>query len=234
MGFSISLLVPMLVGALLNLDKQVFGPFMVGRPLVVGFVLGLVSGELACGMWLGLSAELLWLATMPLGGQLTPNPGLAVTAAFLGWLMSDAGHMLGADQREAGLVLAFFTVPCWARIFTVIDTISRKVAVVQLNQALDRLEAGREPHLFWRNLRGLVVTLGCSLGALAVAALVTGFLLEFLMGLNYNVVLFNSFQFLFIFIPFLGLFGMAVFLDSKIMNLYVYGILAGLLALSTV
>ena len=234
MGFYLSLLAPMLVGALLNLDKQVFGPFMVGRPLVVGFAIGLVSGELASGMWLGLSAELLWLATMPLGGQLTPNPGLAVTAAFLGWLISSSGHMAGSDHREAGLVLSFFTVPCWARVFTVIDKISRNVAVTQLNRALESLEANKEPHLFWRNLSGLGVTLVCSLGALAVAALVTGFCLQFFMGFNLSTVLFKSFHFLFIFIPFLGLLGMAVFLDSKIINLYIYGILAGLLALSTV
>ncbi|MDL2227209.1 PTS sugar transporter subunit IIC, partial [Deltaproteobacteria bacterium OttesenSCG-928-M10] len=82
MSIYLNLLIPIIVGVFLNLDKQVFGPFMVGRPLVTGFIIGLITGETAFGTWMGLSAELLWLATMPLGGQLTPNAGLAVTAAL--------------------------------------------------------------------------------------------------------------------------------------------------------
>ncbi len=231
--FPTTVLASILVGAVLNLDKQAFGPFMVGRPLVVGMIIGLIAGELRFGTWMGLSAELLWLAALPLGGQLTPHAGLAVTAALTAWLGSGFAPAGGAYQTEAGLVISFLTLPFWARAFTVIDRITRRLALPQVARARADLEAGREPRLFRRNLNGLWTTLGCSLAALAAAVTVNGFLLRAVMRLAPETVLLNLGA-LFTFIPFLGLLGLAVFLDFKAVNFYIYGLLASLLALSAV
>lgn len=227
------LLAPILVGALLNLDKQVCGPLMVSRPLVAGFAIGWLTGELRYGVWMGLSAELLWLAALPLGGQLTPHAGLAVSGALIAWVGSPFVPALGAHQTEAGLVISFLTIPGWARAFTLIDTVGRRLVPAELEKARADLAAGRDPRFFSRNLRGLWIALGLSLGALLVAVLVNGLLLHLAVRLAPDLVLLNL-GFLFAVIPFLGLLGMAVFLEAKTLNLYFYGLLASLLALSAV
>lgn len=228
-----ALLTPIILGAFLNLDKHVFGPFMVGRPLVIGFTIGLASGEIEAGLWLGLSAELLWLATLPLGGQLTPNSSLAVTAAFTAWLANGTNLPGAVDTYpgEAGLVLAFLTIPFWARAFTVIDKICRSRVEQQLIQARARLEAGHNPDFFLRNLKGGLTTFFYSLVALLIAVGLNSLILYAALQLIPDFILFNS-GFIFAFIPFLGLLGMAVFLEAKSFNLYLYSLLATLLALS--
>ncbi len=222
---------PILAGALLNLDKQVCGPLMVSRPLVTGFAIGWLTGELRYGIWMGLSAELLWLATLPLGGQLTPHAGLAVSAALIAWVGSPFAPAVGAHQTEAGLVISFLTIPLWARVFTLIDTLGRRLAPAQVDQARADLAAGRDPRFFSRNLRGLWIALGLSLAGLLAAAAVNSLLLGLAVRLAPDLVLLNL-GFLFAVIPFLGLLGMAVFLEAKTLNLYLYGLLASLLALS--
>jgi mannose/fructose/N-acetylgalactosamine-specific phosphotransferase system component IIC len=235
-------LLPIAVGALLNLDKQVMGPFMVGRPLMTGFVIGWLTGEPGYGVWMGLSAELLWLAAMPLGGQLTPNAGLAVTAALIAWTGSTftpAGEAfalaVGVHHTEAGLVISFLTVPLWARAFMLIDTVSRRLAPAQLEAARADLAEGRDPRFFRRNLRGLWITLGLSLAALLLAVPVNSLLLHLvadrlgppdMVTLNLGV--------LFLAIPFLGLLGMAVFLEGQARLFYVCGIAVSVMTLAAV
>ena len=231
MLLSSHIIVPILVGAFLNLDKQDFGHFMIGRPLVVGFVLGALTGELRFGIWMGLSAELLWLAAMPLGGQLTPNAGLAVSAALTAWVGSGFGPAVGSYQIEAGLVLSFLTVPVWAILFTFLDQAERALARPRLTRALTDLAEGRDPLFFRRNLYGLGVTLGLSLAALTLAVLVNTLFLRLVVRLASDALLMNL-RVLFTFIPFLGLLGMAVSLDKKTFNYFLGGILASLLTLS--
>ena len=231
--FSSNAIAMILVAALLNLDKQVLGPFMLGRPLVAGFIMGLLSGELAAGVWMGLSVELLWLAAMPLGGQLTPNAGLAVSAALIALFGSSFAPAVGSYQTQAGQVVAFLTVPFWAWAFTWIDKISRRLVPPQLAQARADLAEGRDPQFFRRNLYGLWSTLGFSLLALGLAVAGNSGLLNLVVRLAPDIVLLNL-DSLFTFIPFLGLLGMAVFLETKTVNFYIGGLLASLLALSAV
>lgn len=234
MFFSSSqLMVPILAGALLSLDKQVFGPFMLGRPLVTGFVLGLVTGEIGYGIWLGLSVELLWLATLPLGGQLIPNAGLAVTAAFTAWVFSGFGPAVGSYLPTAGLVVSFLTVPAWAKTFTYIDYYCRRLVICQLRGAEADLAAGRDPGFFARNFWGLIVHFGLSLLSLIVAVALNSILLQGIIRLSPEIVLLNL-GFLYRLIPFMGLLGMAVFLEHKTFPFYLAGLGASLLAISAV
>lgn len=234
MFLSTAYICPIVIVALLNLDKQVFGPFMLGRPLVVGFVVGASTGAAAYGTWMGLSVELLWLAAMPLGGQLTPNAGLAVGAAVIAWVFSGFGPAVGSFQTEAGLVVSFLTVPLWARIFAQIDKFCRRHVPSQLARIRADLAQGHEPHLFQRNLYGLWWTLGLSILAVTGAAVVNSLILDLVAWRAPEVVLINLGG-LFHFIPFLGLLGMAVsFLETKTLTIYFGGLLVGLLVLSAV
>ena len=229
-----NLLIPIMTGVLLNLDKQVFGPFMVGRPLVTGFVIGFVTGEMAFGVWMGLSVELLWLATMPLGGQVTPNAGLAVTAVLIAWINSSFAPAVGAYPSEAGLVVSFLTIPPWAIAFTLIDKGVRRLVLSQLVYIRADLVQGREPRLFQRNLLGLFATLLFSLIAVIIAVAVNSQILHLVLRLAPEFILVNL-RFVYNLIPFLGLLGMAVaYLEKSTFTFYLASLLVSLLAISAV
>lgn len=239
MFFSSILIAPIIVGAILNLDRQVFGNFMIGRPLMAGFVIGFMTGELNYGVWMGISVELLWLAVLPLGGQLTPNAGMAVSASLIAWIGSSFAPAVGAyDETHAGLVISFITVPFWAWSFTFLDKICRRFAASQLAAARQDLADGLEPNFFGRNISGLWLTFACSLAGILVAVVVNTAILHLTASwapvfVTLDTLLLNL-TFLFTFVQFLGLLGMAVFLEAKIFPFYLGGLLASLLAISAV
>jgi mannose/fructose/N-acetylgalactosamine-specific phosphotransferase system component IIC len=226
-----------LVGALLNLDRQAFGSFMLNRPLVAGLVLGLAAGRVDFGVWLGLSVELLWLAVLPLGGQIIPNAGLAVSAAFIAWEQS--GYAPATDMwtvnwlDQAALVIAFLTVPVWARVMGLIDLLCRRLVPPVLARIRADLDGDREPHFLRRNLYGLFINLALSGAVLAAVALAGTQIIRAAVTFTPQSVLLNL-GFIFKFLPFMGLLGMAVFLESRSFPFYLGGLLASLLALSAV
>ena len=240
MPFSPSLLADfsslVLLGAFLSLDRQACGPFMLGRPLVTGLFLGLAVGRVDLGVWMGLSAELLWLATLPLGGQIIPNSSLAVSAAFIAWEKSGLAPAEGRDAiigAEATLVIAFMTVPVWAKAMSLIDLGCRRLIPPILALARADLDRGREPHFMRRNLYGLFFQLALSGAVLAVAAQINIQVIRAAVGLAPHDIL-TTLAFLFDILPFMGLLGMAVFLEPRSFPFYLGGLLASLLALSAV
>ncbi|MDR2934385.1 MAG: PTS sugar transporter subunit IIC [Candidatus Adiutrix sp.] len=240
MPFSPSLLAafPGLVflGAVLNIDRQVCGPFMLGRPLVTGLVLGLAVGRVDFGVWMGLSAELLWLAALPLGGQITPNASLAVSAAFIAWAKS--GHASAppleavGDPGQASLVIAFLTVPVWAKAMGLIDLVCRRLMPPILSRVRADLAGDREPHFMRRNLYGLFINLALSGAVLAAAAFINIQVVGAAVDFASRAVLLKL-CFIFNLMPFVGLLGMAVFLEQRSFPFYLGGLLASLLALSS-
>ncbi len=213
---------PILLGAVLNLDRQVFGTFTLSRPLMTGFLVGLAIGGLRYGLWMGLSVELLWLASMPLGGQVVPNAGLAVSAVLIAWAGSSFAFGLGAPQAEAGLVLSFLSVPLWAWVFTFIDRGARRLALGQVAGAEKDLAEGRDPRFFRRNFSGVAAAFLFSLPALVLAVMGNMLLLNLAVRWSSGLIIFNL-GFLFPFVPFLGLMAMAVFLEAKTLNFYLGG-----------
>jgi mannose/fructose/N-acetylgalactosamine-specific phosphotransferase system component IIC len=209
---------------------------MLGRPLVAGLILGLAAGQAGFGVWMGLSAELLWLAALPLGGQITPNACLAVSAAFIAWVKSGcatASALETAGGVQATLVIAFLTVPVWAKAMGLIDLGCRRLIPPVLVRAQADLAGDREPHFMRRNIYGLLVNLALSGAVLALAALINIQVIRAAAGFAPGAVLFNL-GFIFHLLPFVGLLGMAVFLESRVFPFYLGGLLASLLALSAV
>jgi len=225
------------LGALLNLDRQVCGPFMLGRPLVTGLVLGLAAGRVDSGVWMGLSAELLWLAALPLGGQITPNASLAVSAAFIAWEKSGYASASALEAAggpsQAALVIAFLTVPVWAKAMSLIDLACRRLMPPVLDRVRADLAGDREPHFMRRNLRGLFLNLALSAAVLAAAAFMNMQVVRAVAGFASPALLLNL-GFIFKLVPFVGLLGMAVFLERRFFPIYLGGLLASLLALSAV
>ncbi|MEW5766618.1 MAG: PTS sugar transporter subunit IIC [bacterium] len=73
------------VGGVLNLDTTLAGQTMVSRPLVsssiTGAMLGIILKDFSQGFFVGLGIgallELIWIATLPVGGSIPPNSTLA-------------------------------------------------------------------------------------------------------------------------------------------------------------
>lgn len=89
-------------GALLWLDRVFLFQFMVSRPIILSPILGFILGDVAIGLIIGASLELLWLNAPPVGAYL-PNDetfcaAVATPAAFV------AAHYMN-DAAAAGLAL---------------------------------------------------------------------------------------------------------------------------------
>lgn len=69
------------LGGLLGLDGTSVGQFMVSRPLVVGFLAGLVAGEPLRGTVVGMMLELYLLVSVPSGGARFPEASTATVVA---------------------------------------------------------------------------------------------------------------------------------------------------------
>ena len=86
----LSVIISVMVGALIWLDRVYVFQFMINRPIVLCSILGLIMGNINIGLLLGASLELLWLNAPPVGAYL-PNDDsfcaivatpVAVLAAF--------------------------------------------------------------------------------------------------------------------------------------------------------
>jgi len=69
--------------ALLEADTVHVGQWMISRPILLGPLLGLVCGELAVGVALGVLCELLTLEAPPVGAAMPINGAVAVGCAVL-------------------------------------------------------------------------------------------------------------------------------------------------------
>jgi len=72
--------------ALMELDTTYVGQFLISRPLVVGSVMGLLTGNLFLGLQIGVFTELIYLDFIPIGGVVPPSgaisAGLGVLCAY--------------------------------------------------------------------------------------------------------------------------------------------------------
>jgi PTS system mannose-specific IIC component len=141
---------------------------MISRPLVTGWLLGLLSGQPKAGLFLGLSTELLWLAKPPLGGLLTPNGGLAVSAAFLAYLGADQARI--SPNQTAILALAWLFVIPLAYLAAYMETLTRKLSCRKASKVEKSLFSSEKAPLFmWHNLQGLIQAFMAGLVFIAIS-----------------------------------------------------------------
>lgn len=58
-----------LAGAIILLDKWTFGEFGISQPIVSCPLLGILFGDFGTGMFLGTALQLVWIESLPLGGE---------------------------------------------------------------------------------------------------------------------------------------------------------------------
>lgn len=94
--------------AALELDAALVAQTLVSRPLVVGILLGALSGAPQSGALLGASFELLSLVDLPVGGRLTWSAPVAAGAAALLAGQGSAVAVCLAGGIAAGLIHSRF------------------------------------------------------------------------------------------------------------------------------
>ncbi|MDR2405973.1 MAG: hypothetical protein LBE27_06350 [Deltaproteobacteria bacterium] len=228
-----ALILPLLAGALINLDRRAFAQTMVSRPLPTGAIVGYLAGLPLQGLSLGLWSELLWFWTLPVGGTHTPNPGIAVSAALISLkLFSFFPHR--GIPLDALLPIAFLLVPIIGYSFILVDKLNRIQAertLHGLEQALEGVSPPPEGISFFRaNLQGLVQTFTASLAFLVLGSLLMYLVLSLFAITLPGTIWGTSLKFA-PYAPLIPFLGIAASLSRGALPPYLLGLLTGLVAL---
>ena len=95
-----------LLGGVLGLDVVCFPQMMVSRPLVAATLAGAFVGDPAMGIFVGVTLELIALATLPFGASRYPEWG---SAAVVGGAIAGALHAERAGALSIGVLAALAT-----------------------------------------------------------------------------------------------------------------------------
>jgi mannose/fructose/N-acetylgalactosamine-specific phosphotransferase system component IIC len=71
------------VVALLELDTTYIGQILISRPVIVGAVLGSLTGNFFLGLHLGIFTELIYLDFIPIGGVVPPSGAISTGTSVL-------------------------------------------------------------------------------------------------------------------------------------------------------
>jgi len=95
-----------MLGGLLGLDVVCFPQMMISRPLVGATLAGAFVGDTATGMLVGVTLELIALATLPFGASRYPEWG---SAGVVGGAIAAALHMEPAGTITVGVLATLAT-----------------------------------------------------------------------------------------------------------------------------
>jgi len=139
-----------LIGGLVDLDSTATWQFMISQPVVAapltGLFLGVVAGEMAAGLKLGLMVgtilQLVWIEQLPLGMNVPPDAALAsVLSVALGFL---AGQQFDTyAEREDCHTLALLVAVGLGLLGRSMDIWIRKLNTAVDSWVMRKVEAGQ-------------------------------------------------------------------------------------------
>ena len=147
--------------ALVELDSNCFGQFMVSRPIVLGPLLGFVLGDIPSDVWMGVALEMLTLDTLPVGGHLALNPAVAIGAALL--FVSEPYSVMSEAAFPAGL--------CIGSLHRRLEAPLRQFRCRYSHEADEQVRRGRAPALGRMVLSSMVLQAAMTLVILLVAVI---------------------------------------------------------------
>ena len=100
--------------ALLELDTTYVGQILISRPLIVGTLLGALTGNLFLGLQMGIFTELLYIDYLPIGGVVPPSGAISASIAIL------MNRFFAMD-----IYFAFFVGVVCGQIFTFVERFLR-------------------------------------------------------------------------------------------------------------
>jgi mannose/fructose/N-acetylgalactosamine-specific phosphotransferase system component IIC len=101
----LTLLLLSLLGGLLALDATSLGQFMLSRPLIAAGLAGMIAGNPAGGIVVGVLLEAIHLAVLPVGAARYPEAGPAAVAA--------AGAYAGTTSSQVALLASVVFMLAW-------------------------------------------------------------------------------------------------------------------------
>ena len=129
-----NLLIASVLGGIFVSDATAFGQFMFSRPIFCGPVIGLITGDVRTGLYVGMIMELLWISVVPLGSEVPPDSSVVSTsAAYIG-----AGS--GGD-RGFVVFLILALVPLGI-LFKRVDMLHREFNVYFAHKTEEKLTEG--------------------------------------------------------------------------------------------
>jgi mannose/fructose/N-acetylgalactosamine-specific phosphotransferase system component IIC len=217
----------LVLAALLNLERRAFAQSMLSRPLVTGTIIGLALGNLEQGLLLGLWSELLWLWQLPVGGDYTPNCGIAVSVGLISTNLSTTYLELVPPNRPL-LMVAFFLIPVISHLAIYLDkftrTLSRNLSIVLEN----KLALGDKVNFPLLNLWGVFHTFWVALLFLIVMVALTC-LFYYWLGQILPDLAWAPFQKFYPYAPVVGLLGVGASLARPAYRPYILGLGCGFL-----
>ncbi len=69
--------------SLLELDTTYVGQLLISRPLIIGSILGALTGNLFLGLQVGIFTELIYIDYLPIGGVVPPSGAITAAVAIL-------------------------------------------------------------------------------------------------------------------------------------------------------
>lgn len=153
----LSVMMVALFGGFVAADETACGQFMISRPLVAGFVTGLLTGNPLTGCALGALFELLYIDVLPAGGSRFPSAGLAAVAAV------SVFSYLGIDRLpDAGgfIPVLFLVSALTATVSGLLVVRERKVNTRLLGIAVKAVREGDFGRMERAHLSGILFSLG--------------------------------------------------------------------------
>jgi PTS system mannose-specific IIC component len=127
-----------LLGGLILLDKWALGEFGISQPLVACPLIGLIFGDFATGLSLGIALELVWIAGLPLGGKVLPDGQAAGVVAMASYIL---GRSWTTPERLLFASLLFAALASLLGGYT--DVVVRRFNSNLFRRAMNQPSAGR-------------------------------------------------------------------------------------------
>lgn len=77
-----SIIISIIIGSILWLDRTFLFQLMVSRPVIIGCILGFIMKDIATGLLVGVSLELLWLNAPPVGAHIPQDNSFCAIVAI--------------------------------------------------------------------------------------------------------------------------------------------------------
>jgi len=159
------------VGALLSLDRTAWGQLMISRPVVLAPIIGLLCGNGAVGLFVGVLIELLWISDLPVGAAI-PSDDTLFAAVASGVITTIVTSRNISDPVSIGSLtfLVFATMIPLASQGKKIDIMVRKYNEGILTEMETRLLVGNPDQAVSLHLKGLIHFLVCNFVAILVSS----------------------------------------------------------------
>ncbi len=188
--------------ALLELDTTYAGQILISRPLMVGTILGALTGNLFLGLQIGIFTELIYIDYLPIGGVVPPSGAITSAVAIL------MNYCFSMD-----IYFAFFVGIVCGQTFAFVEKYLRTYRSKLLDKIENRLIDGKVmPGQIIFN--SLISEFVCIAGFLILSMIVVGPLFVHLHD-DISEKIHIAFKFAYYIVPWVGLCGLFLSFSTK-------------------